>query len=91
MTNGEPIVLRAAMKPLSTQYTPLASVDFITKEPFQASVERSDISAVPAAGVVGEAMAAIALTAAFREKFGGDSLEEVRRNYEGYLSYLKNF
>jgi len=91
MTNGEPIVLRAAMKPLSTQYTPLASVDFITKEPFQASVERSDISAVPAAGVVGEAMVAIALTAAFREKFGGDSLEEVRRNYKGYLDYLKNF
>lgn len=91
MTNGEPLVLRAAMKPLSTQYTPLGSVDLLTKEPFQASVERSDISAVPAAGVVGEAMVAIVLASAFREKFGGDSLEEVRRNFEAYQDYLKSF
>lgn len=91
MTNGEPIVLRAAMKPLSTQYTPLSSVDLVTKEPFQASVERSDISAVPAAGVVGEAMVAIVLASAFLEKFGGDSLEEVRRSYEAYLEYLRSF
>ena len=91
MTNGEPIVLRAAMKPLSTQYTPLASVDLLTKEPFRASVERSDVCAVPAAGIVGEAMVAITLASVFLEKFGGDSLEEVRRNYEGYLDYLRNF
>jgi len=91
MTNGEPIVLRAAMKPLSTQYTPLSSVDLLTKEPFQASVERSDVCAVPAAGVVGEAMVAITLASAFLEKFGGDSLEEVRRNYKAYQDYLRNF
>lgn len=88
MSNGEPIVIRGAMKPISTQYAPLASVDILTKEPFKASVERSDICSVPAAGVIGEAVVAFEIARAFREKFGGDSLEEVRRNYEGYLKSL---
>lgn len=88
MSNGEPIVIRGAMKPISTQYAPLASVDLLTKEPFKASVERSDICSVPAAGVIGEAVVAFEIARTFREKFGGDSLEEVRRNYEGYLKSL---
>ncbi len=88
MSNGEPIVIRGAMKPIATQYAPLASVDLLTKEPFKASVERSDICSVPAAGVIGEAVVAFEIARAFREKFGGDSLEEVRRNYKGYLKSL---
>ncbi len=89
MSNGEPIVVRGAMKPISTQYAPLASVDLITKEPFKASIERSDICSVPAAGVIGEAVVAFEIARAFREKFGGDGLEEIRRNYEGYLTSLR--
>jgi chorismate synthase len=89
MTNGQPIVLRAAMKPLSTQYTPLASVDVVTKEASKAGVERSDITAVPAAGVVGEAVVAFEIARALCEKFGGDSLAEMRRNYAAYLTYLR--
>ncbi len=88
MTNGAPLVLRAAMKPISTQYRPLASVDIHTKEAFQASVERSDVCAVPAAGVIGEAMVAIEIARAMREKFGGDSVEEMTRNYESYQKYV---
>lgn len=88
MSNGEPIVIRGAMKPISTQYAPLASVDLLTKEPFKASVERSDICSVPAAGVIGEAVVTFEIARAFREKFGGDSLEELKRNYEGYLKSL---
>ncbi len=89
MSNGEPIVVRGAMKPISTQYAPLASVDLITKEPFKASIERSDICSVPAAGVIGEAAVAFEIARAFREKFGGDSLEEIRRNFQGYLTSLR--
>jgi chorismate synthase len=63
-------------------------VDLLTKEPFKASVERSDICSVPAAGVIGEAVVAFEIARAFREKFGGDSLEELRRNYEGYIKSL---
>jgi chorismate synthase len=85
MSNGEPIIVRGAMKPISTQYAPMASVDLRTKEPFKASIERSDICSVPAAGVIGEAVVAFEIARAFLEKFGGDSLEELRRNYEGYL------
>src|SRR5919201_6893440 len=81
VTNGQPVVVRAAMKPLSTLRTPLKSVDLATKEAVEAVVERSDVCAVPAAGIVGEAMMAIVLAQAFVEKFGGDSLEETRRNY----------
>jgi chorismate synthase len=89
MTNGEPILLRAAMKPLSTQYAPLRSVDLQTKEPFEASVERSDICSVPAAGVVGEAVVAFEMAAAMREKFGGDSLEEMKRNFDAYVAHVR--
>ena len=79
------------MKPLSTLRTPFQSVDLATKEAVEAVVERSDVCAVPAAGVVGEAMMAIVLAQAFLEKFGGDSLDEIRRNYQGYLEYLKGW
>jgi chorismate synthase len=91
VTNGQPVVVRAAMKPLSTLRTPLRSVDISTKEAVVAVVERSDVCAVPAAGIVGEAMMAIVLAQAFLEKFGGDSLEEIRRNYEAYQNSLKNW
>lgn len=84
MTNGEPVVIRAAMKPLSTLPTPLASVDMKTKQPVKAHFERSDVCAVPAAATIGEAMVALALTDAVLEKFGGDSLEEFQRNVAGY-------
>lgn len=84
MSNGEPIVVRAAMKPIPTLYKPLRSVDMKTHEQFEATVERSDTCAVPAALVVAEAVVAIEIAGAFLEKFGGDSLAEIRRNYEGY-------
>jgi chorismate synthase len=89
MTTGQPIVIRAAMKPLSTQYKPLASVDVVTKEASKAGVERSDITAVPAAGVVGEAVVAFEIARALCEKFGGDSLAEMQRNHAAYVAYLK--
>jgi chorismate synthase len=76
------------MKPISTQYAPMASVDLLTKEPFKASIERSDICSVPAAGVIGEAVVAFEIARALREKFGGDSLDEMTRNYRGYLTSL---
>ncbi|MGH7478398.1 MAG: chorismate synthase, partial [Candidatus Methylomirabilales bacterium] len=91
MSNGEAILLRAAMKPLSTQYAPLRSVDLETKEPFEATVERSDVCAVPAAGVIGEAVVAFEVAATLREKFGGDSLEEMRRNFDAYLNGVRDF
>ena len=91
ITNGEPIVLRAAMKPISTLYSPKKSVDIETKQPFDATVERSDICTVPAAGVVGEAVVAFEIANAMIEKFGGDSLEEMKRNYHAYQEYVKAF
>ena len=91
VTNGQPVVVRAAMKPLSTLRTPLKSVDLATKEAVEAVVERSDVCAVPAAGIVGEAMMAIVLADAFLEKFGGDGLEEVRRNYRAYQDSLRGW
>jgi len=91
ISNGEEIVVRAAMKPIPTLYQPLRSVDIDSKEPFTASVERSDVCAVPAAAVVAEAAVAIEIAAAFREKFGGDSLAEIRRNFQGYLAALRSF
>src|SRR6266567_3502069 len=91
VTNGQPVVVRAAMKPLSTLRTPLKSVDLATKEAVDAVVERSDVCAVPAAGIVGEAMMAIVLSDAFLEKFGGDSIQEIRRNYDAYLDSLKSW
>jgi len=91
ISNGEEIIVRAAMKPIPTLYKPLKSVDIITKEPFEAAVERSDVCAVPAASVVAEAVVAIEIANAFLEKFGGDSMEETWRNYEGYNDYLRSF
>ncbi len=91
MTNGMPIVIRAAMKPIPTLRKPLRSVDIITKEPFEAAYERSDTCAVPAAAVIGEAMTALVITDAFLEKFGGDSMEETKRNFNSYIEYLKQF
>ena len=91
VTNGQPVVVRAAMKPISTLRKPLRSVDMATKETVEAVVERSDVCAVPAAGVVGEAMMALGLVEAFLEKFAGDSVDEIRRNYQGYLDYLKSW
>ena len=91
ISNGEPIIARAAMKPIPTLYQPLQSVDIDTKESFEASVERSDTCAVAAAGVIGEAVVAIEIANAFLEKFGGDSLEETKRNYEGYLRHVEIF
>jgi chorismate synthase len=91
ITNGELVVLRVAMKPISTLYSPKKSVDIQTKEPFDATVERSDICTVPAAGVVGEAVIAFEMANAMIEKFGGDSLEEMTRNYQSYMAYVKSF
>jgi chorismate synthase len=88
VTTGEPLVVRAAMKPISTLRKRLPSVDLRDGSPGDAAVERSDVCAVPAAGVVGEAMVALVLADAFLDKFGGDSVGEVRRNLDGYLQYL---
>ncbi len=90
MSNGEPIVLRAAMKPIPTLYKPLRSVDMRSHEPFEAAVERSDTCAVPAALVVAEAVVALEIANAFLEKFGGDSLAEIRRNYAGYREQVRH-
>jgi chorismate synthase len=91
MTNGAPLIARVAMKPISTLMSPLQSVDMRSKAPADASVERSDVCAAPAAAVVGESVVAFELARAFLEKFGGDSLHEIRRNYEGYLEQIKRF
>src|SRR5512135_234748 len=89
MTNGAPIVLRAAMKPIPTLYKPLRSVDLQSKKPFKASVERSDACAVPAAGVVAEAAVALEIASAMIEKFGGDGIEEMKGNYRAYERGLR--
>ncbi|MCI3920290.1 chorismate synthase [Paenibacillus sp. TRM 82003] len=91
MTTGEPIVVRGVMKPISTLYKPLASVDIDTKEAFTAQVERSDTCAVPAAGVIMESVVAWEVANAMIEKFGGDSIEEMRRNYDTYLEQVRNY
>lgn len=88
MTTGEPLVLRVGMKPISTLMRPLASVEMATRESAASTVERSDVTAVPAMGVIAEAMAAFVLADAMLEKFGGDSLGEIQRNRQGYLRYL---
>ncbi|CAB3392070.1 chorismate synthase [Kyrpidia spormannii] len=88
VSNGQPVVVRAAMKPIPTLYKPLRSVDIHSKELFQASVERSDTCAVPAAAVVGEAMVAWVLAFCFREKFSGDSFEEVEAQYRAYMEMV---
>ena len=91
MTNGQDIVVRGLLKPISTLRRPLESVELTTREPALAAYERSDVAVVPAAGVIGEAMVAIVLAGAAIEKFGGDSLKEMKRNFEGYLEQVKNF
>jgi len=88
VTTGEPLAVRGAMKPISTLMKPLPSVDMRDGSVGNASTERSDVCAVPAAGVVGEAMVALVLADALLEKFGGDSVGEVRRNFDTYLTYL---
>ncbi len=90
VTNGEPVVVRAAMKPIPTLRKPLHSVDLQSKATVEAAAERSDVCAVPAASVVLEAVVAFELASAFVEKFGGDSIEEIKRNYNGYLEQIKH-
>ncbi len=85
MSNGMPLVARFAVKPIATLVNPLPSVDLDTGESVQAHYERSDVCQVPPAGVIGEAMVALVLIDAFLEKFGGDSINETRRNLVGYL------
>ncbi|HMJ59733.1 MAG TPA: chorismate synthase [Gemmatimonadales bacterium] len=89
MTTGEPLALRVAMKPISTLMSPLKTVDLKTGGPAQAQSERSDVTAVPAMGVIAEAMMAIVLTEALLEKFGGDALSELKRNVDGYLAQVR--
>ncbi|RMF24541.1 MAG: chorismate synthase [Deltaproteobacteria bacterium] len=88
MTTGEPLVVRVAFKPISTLMKPLRSVDLATGEESRAAIERSDVVAIPAAAVICEAVVAFELTRLFLEKFGGDSLSEVTRNYEAYVAYV---
>jgi chorismate synthase len=91
ITNGQDVVVRGLLKPISTLRRPLESVDLETREPALAAYERSDVCVVPAAGVIGEAMTAMVLAQAFLEKFGGDSLAETKRNFEGYLEQVRTF
>jgi len=91
MTNGMPVTLTGAMKPIPTLKKPLASIDIITRRPLKAAYERSDVCAVPAAAVVGEAMVALTIINAFFEKFGGDSREEILRNYKSYRAYIRQY
>jgi chorismate synthase len=91
ITNGQDILVRGFLKPISTLRRPLESVDLATREAALAAYERSDVCVAPAAGVIGEAMVAIVLAQAFLEKFGGDSLAETKRNFEGYMDQVRNF
>ncbi len=91
VSNGQEIRVRGYLKPISTLRRPLQSVDFATREPVKAAYERSDVCVVPAAGVAGEAMVALTLARCALEKFGGDSVRETKRNFQGYLEQLKNY
>ena len=91
ITNGEDVVVRGYLKPISTLRTPLGTVNMVTKQAVSAAYERSDVCVVPAGGVAGESMVSVILTQAMVEKFGGDSLGEARRNFDGYLKQLKEF
>ena len=91
VSNGEDIVVRGYLKPISTLRKPLESVRFDTREKTSASYERSDICVVPAAGVVGEAMVALTIARVAKEKFGGDSALELRRNFDGYIEQIRRF
>jgi chorismate synthase len=91
MSNGEDLVIRGYLKPISTLRRPLASVSFETREVTKASYERSDVCVVPAAGVAAEAMVALTVARCLLEKFGGDSLRELKRNYIGYCQQIKSY
>jgi chorismate synthase len=91
VSNGEDVIVRGYLKPISTLRRPLASVDFATREPVKAAYERSDVCVVPAAGVAAESMVAFVLARCALEKFGGDSVTELRRNFDGYRQQLKTF
>src|ERR1700757_91002 len=91
VSNGEEIRVRGYLKPISTLRRPLQSVDFATREPVKAAYERSDVCVVPAAGVAAEAMVALTIARCALEKFGGDSMLETERNFNGYLDQLKKF
>jgi chorismate synthase len=91
VSNGQEIRVRGYLKPISTLRRPLQSVDFSTREPVKAAYERSDVCVVPAAGVAGEAMVALTLARCALEKFGGDSMTETLRNFQGYRQQLKNY
>jgi chorismate synthase len=91
ITNGQPVVVRGLLKPISTLRRPLESVDLETREPTLAAYERSDVAVIPAAGVVGESMVALVLAGAALEKFGGDSMQETMRNFNAYLEQVKSF
>jgi chorismate synthase len=91
ITNGEDIIVRGYLKPISTLRKPLGTADMVTKEPVQAAYERSDWCVVPAGGVAGEAMIALVLADAFLQKFGGDSLAEMRRNFDNYARQINEF
>jgi len=91
ITNGQDVLVRGLLKPISTLRRPLESVDLTTREPALAAYERSDVCVVPAAGVIAEAMVALVLAQAFLEKFGGDSLTETKRNFAGYLNQVRDF
>src|SRR5215471_8866233 len=91
ITNGEDVVVRGFLKPISTLRKALGTADMVTKEPVQAAYERSDWCVVPAAGVAGEAMVALVLADAFLQKFGGDSLAEMRRNFDNYARQIDEF
>jgi chorismate synthase len=91
ITNGEDVIVRGYLKPISTLRKPLLTADMNTKAEVKAAYERSDVCVVPAGGVVGEAMVSLELAGAFLEKFGGDSLGEAKRNFQGYLEQLDNF
>lgn len=91
ITNGQDVIVRGYLKPISTLRTPLGTVDMVTKQPISAAYERSDVCVVPAGGIAGEAMVSIVLAQAMIEKFGGDSLGEMRRNFDGYARQLKEF
>jgi chorismate synthase len=91
MTNGEELRVRGYLKPIATLRKRLRSVNIETKEPMDSDFERSDVTAVPAAGVIGEAMVAITLARAMREKFGGDSIREMKRNFESYQQQISEY
>jgi chorismate synthase len=91
VSNGMPVVIRAVMKPIPTLRNPLVSVDIKSKKTFKAAYERSDVCAVPAVSVIGEAVTAMVLADCFLEKFGGDSMGEIKRNYNGYLKQMREF